>query len=62
MRQIFSEEVTDSKFKFLNISKELYEESRFLRNIRQAYLMYKSLTKKQISAFKKTVKEMKASK
>ena len=59
LRQIFSEEVTDPKFEFLNISKELYEKSRFLRNIRQAYLMYKNLTEKQAEAFKKTVKEIK---
>jgi len=62
MRQIFSEEVTDKKYKFLNIPKELYEKSRFLRNIRQAYLMYKELTKKQISAFKKTVIDVKKQK
>lgn len=59
IRQIFSEEVTDKKFKFLNIPKELYEKSRFLRNIRQAYLMYKELSEKQVKAFKKTVSEIK---
>lgn len=62
LRQIFSEEVTEKKYGFLNISKELYEKSRFLRNIRQAYLMYKNLTEKQVKAFKKTVKEMKGGK
>jgi len=59
MRQIFSEEITSKKYQFLNISKKLYEKSRFLRNIRQAYLMYNSLTKKQIQAFKKTIQELK---
>ena len=59
MKQIFSEEVTDKKFNFLNIKKEFYEKSRFLRNIRQSYLMYKSLSEKQIEAFKKTLKEIK---
>lgn len=59
MRQIFSEEVTDKKFKFLNLDKKVYEMSRFLRNIRQNYLMYKSLTDNQIKAFKKTIKDLK---
>jgi len=59
MRQIFSEEITSKKYQFLNISKKLYEKPRFLRNIRQAYLMYNSLTKKQIQAFKKTIQELK---
>ena len=58
LRQIFSEEVTEKKYQFLNIEKRLYTKSRFLRNIRQSYLMYKSLTKKQIDAFKKTVEEL----
>lgn len=58
LRQIFSEKITDSKFKFLDLPKELYEKSRFLRNIRQCYLMYHGLTEKQITAFKKTVKEL----
>lgn len=61
-RQIFSEEVTNKKFAFLNIPKELYEKSRFLRNIRQSYLMYKELSEKQIAAFKKTVKDLKEGK
>jgi len=62
MRQVFSEKVTEKKYAFLNLPKELYEKSRFLRNIRQSYLMYKELTKKQIDAFKKTVKELKEGK
>lgn len=62
IRQIFSEEVENKKFDFLNISKRLYEKSRFLRSIRQNYLMYKTLTKKQIDAFKKTVQDLKGGK
>ena len=50
------------KFDFLNLPKKTYEKSRFLRNIRQNYLMYKSLSKKQIDSFKKTVKDIKAGK
>lgn len=57
--QIFSEKVTDKEYSFLNIPRELYEKSRFLRNIRQSYLMYKELTEKQIKAFKKAVTELK---
>ena len=59
MKQIFSEEVTDKKFKFLNCDKSLYEKSRFLRNIRQSYLMYKELSESQIETFKKAVKDLK---
>ena len=62
LKQIFSEEVTDKKYNFLNIERILYEKSKFLRSIRQSYLMYKSLSAKQISAFKKTVKELKENK
>ena len=59
LKQIFSEEVEDKKFDFLNQTKEIYAKSRFLRNIRQAYLMYKNLTEKQISAFKDTLEKVK---
>ena len=62
MKQIFSQEVTAKKFDFLNLPKKTYEKSRFLRNIRQNYLMYKSLSKKQIDAFKKTVDDIKKGK
>lgn len=62
MRQIFSEEVTDKKYDFLNQPKELFEKSKFLRNIRRSYIMYKDLTDKQIEAFKKAVKDIKAGK
>ncbi len=59
MKKIFSQEVTEEKFQFLNIDRSLYEKSRFLRNIRQAYLMYEDLTERQIEAFKETVEKLK---
>ncbi|MBU0470486.1 MAG: hypothetical protein KKA62_04280 [Nanoarchaeota archaeon] len=59
IRQIFSEEITDKKYIFLNIDQKIYEKSRFLRNIRQNYLMYKSLTENQVKTFKKAVKDLK---
>lgn len=59
IRQIFSEEIKEKKYKFLDLPKEIYKKSRFLRNIRQNYLMYGSLTEKQITAFKKTAKDVK---
>ena len=62
MKQIFSEEVTEKEYEFLNQPKELFEKSKFLRNIRRSYLMYKDLTDKQIEAFKKAVKDIKAGK
>ena len=62
MKQIFAEEVKAKKYLFLNLTKKTYEKSRFLRNIRQSYLMYKSLSKKQIDAFKKTVDDLKKGK
>jgi len=62
MKQIFSEEVTKKKYDFLNVTKKTYEKSRFLRSIRQNYLMYQKLTKKQIDAFKKTVEDLKKGK
>ena len=60
MKQI-AEEVTEKKYQFLNIEKELYEQSRFLRNIRQSYLKFKELSDKQIKTFKKTVGELRKS-
>ncbi len=61
MRQMTFEKITQLKYKFLNISKKLYEKSRFLRSIRQSYLRYEELTEKQIKAFKKAVKELRIS-
>jgi len=62
LRQIMSEEIKSKKYQFLNIPTEIYEQSRFLRNIRQAYLMHDGLTVKQIEAFKKTVEDLKKGK
>lgn len=61
MKQIFSEEIKDKKYKFLDLDRKTYEKSKFLRNIRRAYLMYKELTEKQIEAFKEAVKTVKNS-
>ena len=58
MRQIFATEVTEQKYLFLNVDTKLYEQSRFLRNIRDAYQRYEGLTDKQITAFKKTVEDL----
>jgi len=62
MRQIFSEEITDKKYLFLNLPREIFEKNPFLRDVRRSYLFYKDLTPPQVKAFKKTVKEMKKSK
>ncbi|MBU0457166.1 MAG: hypothetical protein ABH824_04780 [Nanoarchaeota archaeon] len=62
MKQIFSEEITEKKYDFLNIDKKIYLKSRFLRNIRHSYLRYKSLTDKQVEAFKKAVEDIKKEK
>ena len=54
--------VKDPKYKkLLDIPRELYEKSAFLRNIKEAYLRFDNLTEKQVEAFKKTVKELKES-
>jgi hypothetical protein len=56
-------EVTDPKYKkILDIPKELYEQSVFLRNIKDAYLRFENLSEKQVEAFKKTVKDIKEGK
>ena len=50
--------ITDPVFKELfDIKPELYEQSSFLRNIKQAYLRYGSLTEKQVETFKKVAGE-----
>lgn len=52
--------IKDPKIKKLfDIPEEFYKKNSFLRNIKINYLKYKSLTDKQIEAFKKTVKELK---
>lgn len=53
------EDVKEGKYKKLfNISKDLYEKSYFLRNVRSYYERFGKLSEKQISAFKKTVKKL----
>jgi hypothetical protein len=52
--------IDNSKFrKLLDIPQESYRKSLFLRNIKESYLRFGTLTKKQIEAFKKTIKELK---
>ena len=59
MKQI-DKPIEDPKMKkFFNIPKKLYEQSNFLRNIKQAYLRFGNLSEKQVDAFKKTVKDLK---
>jgi len=54
-------EITDPEMKKLfDIPPELYEKSAFLRDIKVNYLRYKSLTERQIEAFKKAVEELTA--
>ena len=51
--------IEDPKYKeLLNIPVELYEKSSFLRNIKESYLRFNSLTERQIETFKKVVKEL----
>ena len=57
-----SEKVEDKTFDFLNIPNSLYEQSSFLRNIKESYQRFKNLTDKQIEAFKKTVQDLKEGK
>jgi hypothetical protein len=55
--------IKDPKWeKFFNIPTHFYEESQFLRNIKEAYIRFENLTEKQIEVFKKVVKDMKAGK
>jgi len=52
--------IKDPKYKkLLDIPQKLYEESQFLRNIKEAYLRFDNLTANQVAAFKKVVKELK---
>ena len=55
-----SDPVTDPKYKLLDIPNELYLKSSFLRNIKESYVRFGSLTPKQKEAFKATVKELKS--
>ncbi len=55
-----SETVKGSPYKELfDIPPEFYKNSLFLRNIKESYLRFGSLTEKQIAAFKKAVEDMK---
>ena len=57
------EPITDPTFKKLfDIPTELYQQSYFLRSIKENYIRFGSLTEKQIEAFKKAVKDMKEGK
>jgi len=59
MKQI-NQPVDDLQYKELfDIPETLYKQSSFLRNIKQSYLRFGSLTEKQIAAFKKTVEDLK---
>jgi len=56
-------EIKDPKMKKLfDIPWQYYKDNAFLRDIKINYLRYGNLTKKQIDAFKKTVKTLKEKK
>jgi len=58
-----SAEIENKDFKKLfNIPEEFYKKNSFLRDIKLKYIRFKTLTERQISAFKETVKKMKESK
>jgi hypothetical protein len=51
----------DKKFgKMFDISEEFYKENSFLRDIKIKAIKFGELSEKQVAAFKKVVKEMKA--
>ncbi|MBI2102478.1 hypothetical protein HYT55_01455 [Candidatus Woesearchaeota archaeon] len=55
-----SDPVTESPYKELfDIPRDFYENSMFLRNIKEAYHRFGSLTENQVTAFKKAVEDMK---
>jgi len=57
----FSEPITDPKFiELFNIDPALYEKSSFLRDIRYQYGRFGNLSEKQVTIFKKVVKELTA--
>ncbi len=59
MNDLF-EPIEDLKFqKLFDIDKSLYQESRFLRDIRYRYNKLGFLSVNQINAFKKTVNDLK---
>ena len=58
MKQI-SQPIEDEKFrKLFDIDQKLYEQSSFLRSIKSNYVRFKSLSEKQIEAFKKVAEEL----
>ena len=62
LKQI-NQPIDDPKFqKLFDIPSQFYEQSYFLRKIKESYIRFGSLTEKQIEAFKKTVEEMKSGK
>jgi len=53
--------IKDPKMKkMFDIPEKFYKENSFLRSIKSNYLRYENLTEKQIAAFKKVVKDLKA--
>ena len=53
-------EIEDQTFKkFFDIPADLYEKSMFLRNIKEAYIRFGSLTDRQKEAFLKAVEDLK---
>lgn len=54
-----AEPIKGKKYDFLNIPDELYRESSFLRNIKESFLRFGSLSEKQIEVFKKVVGDLK---
>lgn len=54
-----SEPIKNKKYAFLNIPDAMYRESSFLRNIKENFQRFDSLSEKQIEVFKRVVKDMK---
>ena len=53
-------EITDPAMKAMfDIPEEYYMNNIFLRDIKKNYIKFKSLSEKQIEAFKKTVEDIK---
>lgn len=52
--------IEEAEFKkFFDLPKELYEQSSFLRSIKESYLRFHALTDKQKEVFKKVVEDLK---
>jgi hypothetical protein len=55
--------IKDPKMKkMFDIPEEFYRKNSFLRDIKIKYIKWKELTEKQVTAFKKVVKELKEEK